>query len=242
MLSRTLPRSLKASNTLLQSNKSVAVILSGCGVYDGTEITEAVSTLIHLSSANAKIQCYAPDVKQMHVVNHIDGSEINQERNVLIESARISRGKISDLKDLKVSKYEALIIPGGFGAAKNLSNFATEGQNMELNPTVSSAILKFHTNSKPIGLCCIAPVLAARCIPGVKVTVGSSTASDSWPHAGAAGAIEGMGGAHEETDEKGVSVDLQNKVVTSSAFMHEGSFASVHESVGLMVKEVLKLA
>ncbi|GMI30503.1 hypothetical protein TrRE_jg11749, partial [Triparma retinervis] len=112
------------SRTLTRSQKKVALILSGCGVYDGSEATEAVSALIHLSAAKAKVTCYAPDKDQMHVVNHTNGEEMPEKRNVLVESARIARGAVSPLASLDSSSYDALVVPGGFGAAKNLSSFA----------------------------------------------------------------------------------------------------------------------
>jgi len=140
------------SRTILKlQNHRVAVVLSGSGVYDGSEITEAVSTLVHLSASGADVSMYAPDKDQMHVVNHMSGEEMNEKRNVLVESARIARGAVEPLANLNTDSFDALIIPGGFGAAKNLSTFATEGPDMSVDADLSRVLDGFKVASKPIG-------------------------------------------------------------------------------------------
>ncbi|GMI44310.1 hypothetical protein TrCOL_g11357 [Triparma columacea] len=236
MLSRTFSRAA--------SQRNVALILSGCGVYDGSEATEAVSALIHLSESKASVTCYAPDKDQMHVINHTNGEEMEEKRNVLVESARIARGAVEPLASLDSSSYDALIVPGGFGAAKNLSSFATQGPEMEVDADLSRVLDEFKGASKPIGLCCIAPTIAAKQFGGigVKLTVGLSTGDEAvWPHAGAAGACEAMGAIHTDVDIDGVVVDLENKIVSSPAYMKNAAPHEVHFSVGKMVKEVMGL-
>ncbi len=224
--------------------KRVAVVLSGCGVYDGTEITEGVSAMIHLTGHGATPSCFAPNKEQMHVVNHLDGTEMNEARNVLVESARIGRGSVAPLDALNASEFDALVIPGGFGAAKNLSTFAVDGPEMSVDEDVSRVVSDFHAAGKPIGLCCIAPTLAAKLIPGCEVTVGMSSGSeDVWPHQGAAGGCEAMGATHIDTDISSAGhVDERNKLVTTCAYMKNASAAEVHESVGHMVSGVLGMA
>ena len=174
--------SRQVSSTRALSTK-VAVVFSGCGVYDGTEITEGVSTLIHLSASNTPYKIYAPDANQMHVINHTTGDEQEETRNVLVESARIARGDVSPLSTLDPSNYSALIIPGGFGAAKNLSSFATEGPDMSVNEDLASVIAGFKDQQKPLGACCIAPTILARSIPSASLTVGQSSGShEEWPY------------------------------------------------------------
>ena len=147
-------------------------------MYDGTETTEAASLLIALAKHKAQIQCYAPNDDQFHVINHTTGEEMDEKRNVLVESARIARGNVKDLTELKASNYDALFIPGGFGAAKNLSDFAVKGADMSVHPTVEGVLKDFHGSKKQIGLCCISPVVAARVFgtsfggPGAKMTLG----------------------------------------------------------------------
>uniref|UniRef100_UPI003AAC937C glutamine amidotransferase-like class 1 domain-containing protein 3, mitochondrial isoform X2 n=1 Tax=Centroberyx gerrardi TaxID=166262 RepID=UPI003AAC937C len=189
----------------------VAVVLSGCGVFDGTEIHEASAILVHLSRGGAEVQMFAPDVSQMHVVDHSKGQPVEESRNVLSESARIARGNIADLAKLSVSNHDAIIFPGGFGAAKNL-------------------------------LCCISPVLVAKLLPGVEVTVGhEEEEGGKWPYAGTAQAIKSLGAKHCVKDVTEAHVDLKNKVVTSPAFMCETKLHLIFDGIGAMVNDVLKL-
>jgi len=237
---RSIARSLNTGNSLL---KNVAVVLSGSGVYDGSEIHEASAVLVHLSRADININIYAPDIPQMHVVNHKTG-EVPEgaTRNVLEESARIARGKISPLTELDVSSHDAVVFPGGFGAAKNLSSFATNGPDCEVNEDVAKIIKAFHSAKKPIGLCCIAPVLAAKTIPGCSVTLGQDLEDNGkWPYAGATAAVTAMGAKHVNKDVDEVHIDEKNKIVTSPAFMCETKIHHIHDGIGKMIHAVLSL-
>ncbi|KAF3815591.1 hypothetical protein GH733_016864 [Mirounga leonina] len=231
----------------------VALVLSGCGVYDGTELHEASAVLVHLSRGGAEVQIFAPDIPQMHVVDHAKGQPSESEtRNVLTESARIARGKITDLARLSAANHDAAIFPGGFGAAKNLcvlelwavrsedassrgrSTFAVDGKDCKVHEDVERVLKEFHKAGKPIGLCCIAPVLAARVLRGVEVTVGhEQEEGGKWPYAGTAEAIKALGAKH---CAKG-----KNKVVTTPAFMCETELHHIHDGIGAMVKKVLEL-
>ncbi|KAI1898943.1 hypothetical protein AGOR_G00077590 [Albula goreensis] len=222
--------------------KRVAVVLSGCGVYDGTEVHEASAVLVHLSRAGAKVQMFAPDIPQMHVVNHVAGKPTEEKRNVLQESARIARGDITDLKKLDVANHDALIIPGGFGVAKNLSSWATKGKDCTIQPEVEKTIKTFHKAGKPIGLCCISPVLAAKVLPGCELTVGHDCECEKWPYAQTACAVKEMGCKHVNKNVGEVHVDAKNKLVTTSAFMCNAPIHEIFDGVGVMVTDVLKLA
>ncbi|KAL7881480.1 hypothetical protein AOLI_G00083280 [Acnodon oligacanthus] len=193
------------------SSAKVAVVLSGCGVYDGTEIHEASAILVHLSREGAEVQMFAPDVTQMHVIDHGKGQPAEKEsRNVLAESARIARGNITDLAKLNASNHDAVIFPGGFGAAKNLSTFAVDGKDCSVNKEVERILKDFHKARKPIGLCCISPVLAAKVLPGVEVTVGhEEEQGGKWPYAGTAQAITALGAKHK----------IKEVTISCSAFM-----------------------
>ena len=153
----------------------VAVVLSGCGVYDGAEINEAVLTLLNLEQQGASYQCFAPDIDQLHVINHLTGEPVEGEsRNVMVEAARIARGNVLDLAGASADDYDALVVPGGFGAAKNLCNFAVAGADMEIQPDFLRVAQAFHRAGKPIGLICIAPVMAAAiCGEGTQCTIGN---------------------------------------------------------------------
>ncbi|XP_068103628.1 ES1 protein homolog, mitochondrial-like [Hyperolius riggenbachi] len=222
-------------------SKKVAVILSGCGVYDGSEIHEASAVLVHLSRAGVQYVIFAPNVDQMHVVDHTKGEPTEEKRNVLQESARIARGDIKDLSDLKVSEFDALIIPGGFGVAKNLSTWAVQGKDCSVLKAVEDTIKAFHAAKKPIGLCCISPVLAAKLIPGCEVTVGCDTECEKWPYAETAGAIKQLGCTHVNKQVNEAHVDTKNKLVTTCAFMSNSPLHEIHDGVGEMVKAVVKL-
>lgn len=231
--------------------RRAAVILSGSGVFDGTEIHEASAVLVALSRNNVQYDCFAPDINQAHVIDHAAGAPIeNQTRNVLSESGRIARGKITNLAELlnseKFNQYNGVIIPGGFGAAKNLSNFALveDPSTMKINETVEQVLKLFHQNKKPIGMCCIAPVIAAKMFPGASLTMGGNTENDGeWPYAGAAQAAENVLGAkYQVTSMDQICVDDENKLVTSAAYMNDKVPVHViHDNVGLMVKGVVDL-
>jgi enhancing lycopene biosynthesis protein 2 len=218
------------------TGKKVGVVLSGCGVYDGTEIQESVITLLTLDKAGAKIICMAPDIPQMHVINHIKGEPVaGENRNVLIESARIVRSEIKNMKDLNAADLNALIFPGGYGAAKNLSTFAVDGVNCKVNPEVERLVKEMHGSKKPLGFICIAPVLAAKILGKhqPKLTIGND--------AGTAQAIEKMGGKHIVCKVDEIAVDEVNKIVTTPAYMLGPSITPVSNGIEKCVMEVLKM-
>ncbi|CAL8270009.1 unnamed protein product [Boreogadus saida] len=222
--------------------KRVAVLLSGCGVYDGTEIHEASATLVHLSRAGAKVKMFAPNTEQMHVVNHCEGKPAEGKRNVLQESARIARGDVTDLAKLDVKDFDALVIPGGFGVAKNLSDWAVKGKDYTVQPQVEKVIKAFRQAGKPLAMCCISPVLAAKALPGCEITVGQDKECEKWPYAQTAGVMKDMGCTHVNKNVGEAHVDVKNKLVTTSAFMCNAAFHEVFDGIGVMVSELLKLA
>ena len=213
----------------------VAVVLAGCCVYDGSEINEAVLTLLSLEQQGASYQCFAPDIDQMHVVNHLTGEPMaGERRNVLVEAARIARGNINDLATATVSEFDALIVPGGFGAAKNLCNFAVAGADMAVQADFLQFARAFHQAGKPIGLICIAPVMsAAICGAGAQCTIGTDVDT--------ARAIEAMGGKHLNCPVSEARVDAQRKLVTTPAYMLAGGVAEAYTGISACVKEVLAL-
>ena len=236
-------RKLKARKAA--SKMKVAIVLAGCGVYDGSEATEAVSSIIHLSRAGAEISMFAPNKDQMHVVNHLTGeAEEGATRNVLQESARIARGAIKALDECNVDDYDAIVIPGGFGAAKNLCDFAVKGADMTVDATLEELLTKFHAAGKPIGLCCIAPTIAAKVFGklGVTLTVGSEDEKDEmYPYAGTAGAIKTLGAEHKVCTPSENCIDVANKIVTSCGYMYAGKPHEVDDSVKAMVDGVVSL-
>lgn len=214
--------------------KKVAVILSGCGVYDGAEIYESVITLLRLDQRGAQVQCFAPNIAQLHVINHLTGEEMPESRNVLVESARIARGNVKDLGEADVNDFDALIVPGGFGAAKNLSSFAIDGPGCSVHPDVLALAEAFAEAGKPVGLICISPALAAKIYgPGVVCTIGND--------ADTAAAIVKMGGTHEECDVHDIVEDTARKLVTTPAYMLAQSISDAAGGIYKLVDRVLEL-
>lgn len=213
---------------------NVLLILSGCGVYDGSEIHESVCTLLHLDRHGAKVTVAAPDVDQMHVINHHTGEPMNESRNVRVESARIARGPVGDLAEISGETFDAVILPGGFGAAKNLCNFATAGENCEVHPEVARVLREAHEAAKPIGLICIAPTIGARVFANSTVTIGTDP--------GTAAAIEKMGAKHQDRPTEEICVDETNRIVSTPAYMSAQRIHQVYEGIGKLVDKVLSLA
>lgn len=216
--------------------KKVGVVLAGCGVYDGAEIHESVITLLALDKAGANIVCMAPDVSQMHVIDHVKGEPVaGENRNVLIESARIARGEIKNMNDVKAADLDALIFPGGFGVAKNLCTFAVDGVDCKVNPEVERLVKEMHQAKKPLGFICIAPAMGAKILGShqPKLTIGSD--------ADTAQAIEKMGGKHVVCKVDEAAVDEVNKIVSTPAYMLGPSIAHVAKGIEKCVEEVLKM-
>jgi len=214
--------------------KKVAVVLSGCGVFDGAEIHESVLTLLRLEQQGASYQCMAPNIDQLHVINHLKGEVAEGEsRNVLVEAARIARGEIIDLATANPADYDALIIPGGFGAAKNLSDFAVKGQDCHVNPDLLAFAQAIHQANKPVGLICIAPAMTPLLFgEGATCTIGTDQET--------AAAIEAMGGQHTNCPVDDIVIDEQRKLITTPAYMLAGSIVEAASGINKLVDEVLK--
>lgn len=215
-------------------HKKVAVILSGCGVYDGAEVYESVITLLRLDQRGAQVQCFAPNIAQHHVINHLSGEEMPESRNVLVEAARIARGQIKDVREARAEDFDALILPGGFGAAKNLSDFASKGAHCSVQPDVLALAKAFAAAQKPVGLICIAPALAAKIYGlGVTCTIGND--------ADTAAALSEMGAQHAECTVGEIIEDTQHKLVSTPAYMLAQSISEAASGINKLVDRVLEL-
>ncbi|HSV88492.1 MAG TPA: isoprenoid biosynthesis glyoxalase ElbB [Bacteroidales bacterium] len=211
--------------------KKFAVVLAGCGVFDGSEIHEATLSLYAIKKLGATYDIFAPDIEQYHVINHLTGETMPEKRNVLVESARIARGKIKPLSQFDPVAYDALLIPGGFGAAKNLSTFAFEGVDCKVNDDVVKAVKGMHNSGKPIGALCIAPVLLSRILGLGEITIGSDK--------GVAEAIEKMGGKHKATDHGQVITDSRHKLFTTPCYMLDADIAQIGLGAENIVRAML---
>ena len=218
----------------MSKHKHFAVILSGCGVFDGAEVHESVFTLWAIAKSGCTYQIFAPDISQAQVINHLTGDEMIEKRNVLIEAARIARGNIKPLSELSVNDFDILIFPGGFGVAKNLCTFAFDGDQCIVNKEVENIIKEFYTNKKPIGALCISPALVTRVLNEGEVTIGSDIAT--------ANAIESMGGKHVKTNHEEVIIDKRNLIVTSPCYMLDANIIQIANSAEKVINEIIKLS
>ncbi len=212
--------------------KKFAIILAGCGVYDGSEIHEAVMSMYAVAKNGAEYQLFAPDIKQHHVVNHLTGAEMPETRNVLIESARIARGNIQPLNNLDLRDFDALLFPGGFGVAKNLSSYAFKGANCDVRPIVAKVIQDAVDKCKPIGALCISPVLFAKILNNVTITVG--------PDEEDAENVKAMGAKHIATSHGDVIFDEKHRLFTTPCYQLKSTIVQIAEGADNIVKAILK--
>lgn len=214
--------------------RKIAVVLAGNGVYDGSEIHEATLTLLAIAEQGAQYQCFAPDIPQAHVVNHLTGEEMPEIRNVMVEAARIARGNIKPLSEYDASEYNAIIFPGGYGAAKNLCTFAFDGVDCVVIPEVEKVVKDTVNAGKPIGSLCISPVMIAKVLGDVKVTIGNDE--------GTVKAIREMGGTHVKTTHGEIVVDEKYKVVTTPCYMLDATIDQIALGARKVVKKLLEMA
>ena len=217
--------------------KRIGVVLSGCGVYDGAEIQEAVITLLAIDRQGAEAVICAPNVPQMHVVNHLTGEvEAGATRNVLVESARIARGKIRDLAQVKAEELDALMLPGGFGAAKNLCDFAVKGKDCEVHPEVTRLVREVHAQKKPVAAVCIAPAVLAKVLgsEAPRLTIGNDR--------GTASALEAMGAQHVDCPVREMVVDQERKIISSPAYMLATRISEAADGIEKTVKALIEMA
>jgi len=213
----------------------IGVLLSGCGVNDGSEIHETVITMLALDRADVETHLMAPNIDQMHVINHYTGQEMDEFRNVLVESARIARGNIKDMAEVTGGDLDALIIPGGFGLAKNLSDYAMSGIECSINPDVYRLVSEMLLLKKPIGAICIAPLMMAKILAeqnqSATMTIGKdeSTAKD----------IKAMGSTHKECPVEEMVIDDENNIVTTPAYMDAKNISEAAEGIEKLVEQII---
>lgn len=213
--------------------KKFAVVLSGCGVYDGAEIHEATLSLLAIAKKGCSYEIFAPDTNQHHVINHMTGEEMNETRNVLVESSRIARGNIQDLKKYNPEEFDGLLFPGGFGAAKNLSNWAFEGANSSVIPEVEDAIRATSALKKPVGALCISPVILAKIFGEVSLTIGDDE--------GTIDALESLGATHVYSTHGEVVVDDRHNIVSTPCYMLDATIDQIAEGANNIVDAMFKM-
>ncbi|MCS3433231.1 isoprenoid biosynthesis glyoxalase ElbB [Klebsiella sp. BIGb0407] len=214
--------------------KKIGVVLSGCGVYDGSEIHEAVLTLLALAHSEAEAVCFAPDKAQSEVINHLTGDKVEQKRSILQESARITRGNVRPLHEARAEELDGLIVPGGFGAAKNLSTFATEGIDCTVDSDLTRLVRDCHAQGKPLGFMCIAPVMLPKILDiPLRITIGTDIDT--------AEMLEDMGAEHVPCPVDDIVVDEEHKIVTTPAYMLATRIDEAAAGINKLVSRVLVL-
>ncbi|HKM92632.1 MAG TPA: isoprenoid biosynthesis glyoxalase ElbB [Prolixibacteraceae bacterium] len=213
--------------------KKIAVILAGCGVYDGSEIHEAVATLLAIEKSGVNYQIFAPDINQFHVIDHVTGEVSAETRNVFVESARIARGNIKKLRTFEAKEFDAIVFPGGFGVAKNLCTYAIDGPDNLVNPLVEKAIRDSIELKKPIGALCISPVLLATVLGNITVTIGSNKDTID--------AINSLDAKHITTKGSEVIVDTINKIVSTPCYMLDAPISVIFEGAANVINKLIEL-
>lgn len=214
-------------------HKKFAVVLAGCGVFDGSEIHEAVCVLLAIDKKGCEYECFAPDVNQYHVINHLTGKVEKEVRNVMVESARIARGEVKKLTTFDPENFDAIVFPGGFGVAKNLCTFAFDGADCLVNPETEKAIVKANKAGLPIGALCISPVLIAKVVGKATMTIGNDIDT--------AIAIENMGAIHQNTSGSEIIIDKENKIVTSPCYMLNSPISIIAQGAENVIQALLEM-
>lgn len=212
--------------------KKIAIIIGGCGHRDGSEIHETTMTMLAVEEHGATYQMFAPNRNQYHVLNHLDGTEMHEQRNMLVEAARIARGNILPLENFDVNRFDAVIFPGGFGVAKNFFNYAFKGMDCEVDEQIAHIIQSVHQAGKPIGALCISPVLMAKILGNITVTIGqdAKTARD----------IEQMGATNVNTSNGDVVTDKKNKIFSTPCYMLDANLVDIHEDAYNLVEAMME--
>lgn len=234
-------------------NTNVAVVFSGCGWWDGTDVQEGVYTMYHLNRNGARFQMFAPNQQQMQVMDHMKKQQSSGEnRNMMMESARFSHGQgmmqMHDLSKLDSNSFNAVIFPGGHGVTKNLSSFSKDGKDFKLNSDVEKVLKDFHRSKKPIGLASMAPLLACRVLPGIEVTMGYERDESSrwghWPNTNMVQAVKSLGARHHVREPYEAYVDEKNRVISTPSFMWEteNHYHYIFDGIGNMVKHVIRMS
>ncbi|MCP1384423.1 isoprenoid biosynthesis glyoxalase ElbB [Runella salmonicolor] len=226
--------------------KKIGVLLHGNGVFDGSEIHESVFALLAIEELGAEAVCFAPNVNQHHVLNHLTGQEMPETRNVLIESARIARGNIKDIVDVNASELDGLVMPGGFGTAKNITKWAFEGPSGPILESVKTLIVALVRQGKPIAGLCMSPTTIAKALEGTEfhahLSVGTTVEASPYDIAAISAGMESIGQVAEMASVREVAVDRDLKIITAPCYMMEANIVEVRENIRLAIEKLISLA
>jgi enhancing lycopene biosynthesis protein 2 len=223
----------------------IGVLLSGCGVYDGAEIQEAVFTLLAIDEIGAEAVCISIDKPQHHVVNHITGEAMPEMRNMLIESARIARGSILAINDVQPGDIDALVIPGGFGSAKNFTDWAFNGPDGTILPEVKLLLVNLFNIGKPIAALCVSPVVLAKALEGsaihAEVTIGSTHEASPYDIESFSEGLRKTGLKTSMKNTREIQVDSANKIVTAPCYMMDATISEVRKNIRTAIEALRDL-
>ena len=223
----------------------IGVLLSGCGVYDGAEIQEAVLTLLAIDEIEATAVCISIDSNQHHVVNHLTGEEMPEKRNMMIEAARIARGEIKEISTISPADIDALVIPGGFGSAKNLTNWAFNGPDGAIDPKVKLLIVNMINVGKPIAALCVSPIIVAKALEGSSthphMTMGSDLEQSPYDIKGFSAGLESTGSTTEMRTVREIAIDKENKIVSAPCYMMDASITEIRKNIRSAVEALRDL-
>ena len=224
----------------------IGILLSGCGVFDGAEIQESVLAMLAITESGHEYQCISVNKKQHHVINHLTGDEMKEDRNMMVESARIARGNVKEISEITPANIDGLIIPGGFGSAKSFSDWAFNGADGTIIPEVKLLLVNFVNAGKPIAALCVSPILVAKALEGSAIspnlTLGNTTDKSPYEIDGFHAGVQKTGSKTEERALKEVLIDKENKIITAPCYMMDASILEIRENIKLAVKELVKLA
>jgi enhancing lycopene biosynthesis protein 2 len=224
---------------------TIGILLSGCGVYDGTEIQEAVLSMLAITEAGHDYKCISVNKNQYHVVNHLTGETMDENRNMMVESARIARGEVQDINEISPAIIDGLVIPGGFGAAKNFTTWAFNGPDSDILPEVKLLIVNLVNAGKPIAALCVSPVVIAKALQNsnIQPTLTLGTTKEQSPyniedfHKG----VESIGAKTEEKPITDILVDYDNKIITAPCYMMNANILEVKNNIKKAVNQLIKM-
>jgi enhancing lycopene biosynthesis protein 2 len=224
---------------------NIGVLLSGCGVYDGAEIQESILTLLAIEEIGATYTCISIDADQYHVVNHLTGEEMPEKRNMMVEAARIARGAVKEIKSIQPADIDALVIPGGFGSAKNFTTWAFDGPNGTIRDDVKLLLVNMINVGKPIVALCVSPVVLAKAFEGSSVklnlTIGSSAEDSPYEIPMFEVGLQATGAKTEEKTIREILVDRENKVITAPCYMMEASVLEIRNNIKQAIEALKEL-
>lgn len=213
----------------------IGLLLSGCGVYDGAEIQESVLAQLAIAELGAECIAIGVDKNQHHVINHITGEEMKEQRNMMIEASRISRGKITEISEINPSEIDALVIPGGFGSAKNFTSWAFDGPTGTIDPAVKLLIVNMVNVGKPIVALCVSPVVVSKALEDsgihAEMTIGSDKAPSEYDISGFSAGMKATGVEPVMKTISEIQIDIKNKIITAPCYMMEASILEVRNNI-----------